>query len=213
VTGQPATGPGARRQLTAAVVGAALAGGLALFSSGQHWAEVTAVRRPPLPPVSGVLTGGDAAPLVPATGLLLLAAGLALVAVRGWARPVLGVVLAAAGAALGWAALRPLTGHVDASAAHLPALADGTRVDVAAGWPVAVLIAALLAVAVGALVVLRGKGWHGMGRRYERGTAAAAARPATDDERRQDAWRALDRGEDPTAGDVTDVSGSGPSSR
>jgi uncharacterized membrane protein (TIGR02234 family) len=190
-----------RRQLTAAVLGAALAGGLALFASGQRWAEVTAVRRAPLPPVSGVLTGGDAAPLVPATGLLLLAAGVALVAVRGWGRLAVGAVLAAGGAVLAWAAVRPLTGDVDVTAAHLPALAQALgdpRVDVAPGWPAAALLAGLLAVAVGALVLLRGRGWPGMGRRYERGSAPAPARPATDEERRQAAWRALDRGEDPT---------------
>jgi hypothetical protein len=42
-----------------------------------------------------------------------------------------------------------------------------------------------------------------MGRRYERGPgatgAAAPARPETDEDRAQTAWKALDRGEDPTA--------------
>jgi hypothetical protein len=39
-----------------------------------------------------------------------------------------------------------------------------------------------------------------MGRRYERPAAAAAApvRRRTDEDRALDAWRALDRGEDPT---------------
>jgi hypothetical protein len=48
-----------------------------------------------------------------------------------------------------------------------------------------------------------------MGRRYERGTAPAPARPVTDDERRQAAWRALDRGDDPTAGEAPDAAGGG----
>jgi hypothetical protein len=86
--------------------------------------------------------------------------------------------------------------------------------------------------------VLRGRTWPGMGRRYERGTGAAAtdttatdtpatdtpatdtpatdtpatdtpatdtpaadtpARTETDEDRAQAAWKALDRGEDPTA--------------
>jgi hypothetical protein len=44
-----------------------------------------------------------------------------------------------------------------------------------------------------------------MGGRYERtgtsttATTQAAARPMTDEDRAQAAWRALDRGEDPTA--------------
>jgi uncharacterized membrane protein (TIGR02234 family) len=207
VSGPPAPGPRARRQLTAAVGGAALAGGVALFAGGQRWAQVTAVRRAPLPPVSGVLTGGDAAPLVPATGLLLLAAAVALVAVRGRGRLAVGAVLAAGGAVLAWAAVRPLTGDVDVGAAHLPALAQALgdpQVDVAPGWPVVALVAGLLAVAVGGVVLLRGRGWPGMGRRYERGSAPEPTRPATDEERRQAAWRALDRGEDPT-----DAPGSG----
>jgi hypothetical protein len=43
-----------------------------------------------------------------------------------------------------------------------------------------------------------------MGRRYERAQDAAAPAPArarTDEDRALDAWRALDRGEDPTADD------------
>ena len=43
-----------------------------------------------------------------------------------------------------------------------------------------------------------------MGRRYERpgaaARAAAARRPETDEDRAQAAWKALDRGEDPTDG-------------
>ena len=137
-----------RRELTAAVLGAVLAGGLALVAGGQSWARVTVDRSPPLPPVTGVLNGADVAPLVPATGLVLLAAAVALLAVRGAGRVVVGLLMAAAGL----------------------------------------------------LVVLRGRSWPGMGRRYERpGSPAAPARPQTDEDRAQAAWRALDRGEDPTA--------------
>jgi hypothetical protein len=41
-----------------------------------------------------------------------------------------------------------------------------------------------------------------MGRRYERAaaTAPAPARRRSDEDRALDAWRALDRGEDPTEG-------------
>jgi len=65
-------------------------------------------------------------------------------------------------------------------------------------------VAGLLAIAVGLLVVVRGRGWPAMGRRYERPAGqmeAATARRAparTDEDRAQDAWRAMDRGEDPT---------------
>jgi len=193
----------ARRELTAAVLGAVLAGGLALVAGGQSWARVTVDRSPPLPPVTGVLNGADAAPLVPATGLVLLAAAVALLAVRGAGRVVVGLLMAVAGGVLAWSGLRALTGGLDAEAADLPGV-GGTRgastVDVATGWPALAVVAGLLGVAAGLLVVLRGRSWPGMGRRYERpGSPAAPARPQTDEDRAQAAWRALDRGEDPTA--------------
>ncbi len=197
-----------RRELTVAVLGAVLAGALALIAGGQAWATVTADRRAPLPPVSATLSGADAAPLVPAAGLVLLAAAVALLAVRGAGRVGVGLLAAAAGGALAWSGLRALTGALDDAATELPGLSgatgEATSTDVAATWPLLAALAGLVAVATGVLTVLRGRTWPGMGRRYERtgsGTqpaAAAAARPRTDEDRAVDAWKALDRGEDPT---------------
>jgi uncharacterized membrane protein (TIGR02234 family) len=192
----------ARRELTAAVLGAVLAGALALIAGGQAWAQVTAQREAPLPPVSGVLSGADAAPLVPAAGLVLLAAAVALIAVRGLGRAVVGLLMAVAGGLLGWSGLRALTGGLDAAAAEqFPGRAD-VAAEISAAWPILAVLAGLLGVAAGLLAVLRGRTWPAMGRRYERpGTepaVAAAARPETDEDRAQAAWKALDRGEDPT---------------
>jgi uncharacterized membrane protein (TIGR02234 family) len=200
----------ARRDLTAAVLGAVLAGGLALIAGGQGWARVTVQRTPPLPPVSGVLNGADAAPLVPATGLVLLAAAVALLAVRGAGRVVVGLLMAVAGGVLAWSGVRALTGGLDAAAADLPgvgsARSGAATLDLAAGWPALAVTAGLVGIAAGLLVVLRGRSWPGMGRRYERpgspaapAAPAARARPQTDEDRAQAAWRALDRGEDPTS--------------
>ncbi|MGY1842909.1 Trp biosynthesis-associated membrane protein [Modestobacter sp. SYSU DS0875] len=196
---------GARRELTVAVLGSALAGGLALSASGQPWADVTIVREPPLPPVAAVLTGSDAAPLVAACGLLLLAAAVAVIAVRGVARAVVGLLVAAAGGALAWSGVRALGGGLEEASTELPAVGQGggpVTVDVAAGWPAVTVAAGVLALLVGVLVVLRGRSWPGMGRRYERtapgAPPAATARPVTDEDRHQAAWKALDRGEDPT---------------
>ena len=108
---------GARRELTEAVLGSAAAGGLALSSSSQAWAELTVTRQPPLPPFTDVLTGGQAAPLVPACGLLLLAAGVAVLAVRGAGRVAVGLLVVAAGAGLAWSGLRGLTGGLTTAAA------------------------------------------------------------------------------------------------
>jgi uncharacterized membrane protein (TIGR02234 family) len=201
-----------RRELTAALGLCALAGALALSASSQRWLQVTITRQPPLPPAAEVLTGAQAAALVPACGLLVLAAAVALVAVRGAGRLLVGLLVVVAGGVLGWSGLRALTGGLDAGVVDLSdvvGLADArVTSSVPATWPALTLVAGLLAVLAGTLVVLRGRHWPGMGRRYERtGTATVpvgaprpAARPETAEDRHQAAWKALDRGEDPTAG-------------
>ena len=193
-------GPGHRRELAAAVLGGAVAGALALSAAGQRWAEVTAERRAPLPAVSGTLTGGDAAPLVPAAGLVLLAAAVALLAARGAGRAVVGLLMVAAGAALVWSGARVLAGGVADAAADLPGLAGSsvtaTTVDVGLLWPVLAVVAGLVAGAAGVLVAVRSRGWPGMGERYER--ASGAPPEPSPEARADDAWKALDRGEDPT---------------
>jgi uncharacterized membrane protein (TIGR02234 family) len=199
-----------RRELTAAVLLCALSGGLALSSSSQPWADVTIVRQAPLPPTSEVLTGSQAAPLVAACGLLLLAAAVAVIAVRGVGRMAVGLLVAVAGGTLGWSGLRGVTGRLDLDVGDVTgAVGLGqARVtsDPVAGWAALALVAGVLAVLAGLLVVLRGRRWPGMGRRYERtGTAGRPApaarrptRPETDEDRHQAAWKALDRGDDPT---------------
>ncbi|WP_244524653.1 Trp biosynthesis-associated membrane protein [Trujillonella endophytica] len=203
---------GQRRELTAAVAGLAMAGGLALSAGGQTWATATVTRRAPLPPVTEALDGSALAPLVPACGLLLLAAAVAVVAVRGRGRQVVGLLACVGGGTLLWSGLRSLVADPgladlsDGAAAGATALA----VSRSAAWPALALVAGVLGIAAGALTVLRGPGWSGMGRRYERAEAAApaavagrAAAPAAErsrEDRALDAWRALDRGEDPTTG-------------
>jgi uncharacterized membrane protein (TIGR02234 family) len=71
-------------------------------------------------------------------------------------------------------------------------------VDLTAAWPALVVLAGLLGIGAGLLAVLRGRTWPAMGRRYERSGAPAARRPETDEDRAQAAWKALDRGDDPT---------------
>ncbi len=188
----------ARRELGTALAGCALAGALALSAGGQTWSTVTVSRRPPLPPVTEALTGSALTPLVPAAGLVLLAAAVAVLAVRGAGRAAVGVVVVLAGAALAWSGVRVLTGGADPGTA---APGEERTADLAAAWPVVCLVAAAVALAAGALVLARGRRWPGMARRYDRAPGAAAAapaRPRTDEDRALDAWRALDRGDDPT---------------
>jgi len=195
-----------RRELTAAVLGGVVAGALALSSGGQTWARVTHDRPAPLPPVDVPLPGVDAAPLVSAAGLVLLAGAVALLAVRGLARTAVGLLMVVAGASLAWSGVRALTGGLEEASVDVVGVGQGpdvVTVHVSAAWPVLAVVAGVFGVAVGAVVVLRGRGWPAMGRRYERsGTTAAEAaqtrRPETDEDRAQAAWKALDRGEDPT---------------
>jgi uncharacterized membrane protein (TIGR02234 family) len=213
----PEGGSRPRRELTVAVLGCAAAGALALSAASQRWLDVTVTREPPLPPATDALTGSQAAALVPACGLLLLAAAVAVIAVRGLGRAAMGLLVATAGGALGWSGLRALTGGLEAGAADVSGvagLADArVSTSVVATGPVLTLVAGVLAVLAGLLVVLRGRRWPGMARRYERTGAAGAppvaapatraaasrrVRPETPEDRHQAAWKALDRGEDPT---------------
>jgi uncharacterized membrane protein (TIGR02234 family) len=202
--------PRHRRELAATLVLCGLAGAVALSASAQRWLQVTITRQPPLPPATAAVTGGQAAPLVPACGLLLLAAALALIAVRGPGRLLVGLLVAVAGGVLGLSGVRALTGGLDAAAARadVVGIADARVTGaVVVGWPALTVLAGVLAVLAGLLAVVRGRRWPGMGRRYERtgpGTVPAGAsrsrpaRPETAEDRHQAAWRALDRGEDPT---------------
>jgi uncharacterized membrane protein (TIGR02234 family) len=184
------------------VLGGAAAGGLALMAGGQRWADVTVERPAPLPPVEAAVTGADVVPLVPAAGLVLLAAAVALFAVRGAGRVVVGLLMGVAGGVLGWAGLRAMTGGLDdAAVGEAGGLPRDSVVELSVTWPLVAVAAGVVGVAAASLVVLRGRRWPAMGRRYERqgDDGAAPPRPRTDEERAQAAWQALDRGEDPTA--------------
>ncbi|MGY1743674.1 MULTISPECIES: Trp biosynthesis-associated membrane protein [unclassified Blastococcus] len=200
---------GQRRQMAAAVAGCAVAGGLALSAGGQTWATATVTRRAPLPPVTESLSGSELAGLVPACGLLLLAAAVAVVAVRGRGRQVVGLLAAVGGGTLLWSGLRALLDEPGLTDLSDGAAAGATAIEVSrsAAWPVVTVVAGLLAVAAAVLAVLRGPAWAGLGRRHERAPAPARAAAGTREDRALDAWRALDRGEDPTAGDDAPAAG------
>lgn len=116
--------------------------------------------------------------IVIATGVpwLLLALVLGVVATRGWARVVVGVLLALLGLAVvvgfAWTAV---AGTWDGL---LSALA---------------IVGGLLVALVSAWTVRSGRVWPSMGSRYERKGGASRRAPRLSD------WEALDRGLDPTA--------------
>jgi hypothetical protein len=86
-------------------------------------------------------------------------------------------------------------GQVSQALEHREVGASGLTVHASAnGWWVLTLIGGLLATVAGAVTVLRGNRWAGLGARYD-----APSMPPRATDPAADAWAALDRGEDPTA--------------
>jgi uncharacterized membrane protein (TIGR02234 family) len=177
-----------RRGLLTAISLLAVGGALLLVSGGRAWSTTT-TRSPGFPEVVVSTTGAAVAPLVVATGVLALAAAAALVALRGWGRRILGVLVAMAGAAT---LIQVVTASTPSASGAGPA---GDMVLDGSLWRPLAAAAAALVTGAGALIAVRGGRWPAMGAKYERDRGAASARPADPD----DTWAALDRGEDPTA--------------
>jgi len=177
-----------RRELTVAVLASALAGALALLAGGQTWQQVTVTRQPPLPSSVEDLTGSAIAPLVPATGLVLLAAALALFAVHGIARRVVGLLQAVAGAVLVVSGVRVLvrgrTPEVGDLASTVGVRGADLSGDVHAAWPVIAVLGGVLGVLAGLVVVLRSRAWPAMASAPRSATrwptcASSRSRPTT----------------------------------
>lgn len=140
------------------------------------------------------LTGGQLVPLGAALGWLALAGAAGLLATRTWGRRVIGAVVVLAGGGAGASAMAfGLTGAALIDSA-LAAQDQAQAISVArSAWWIAAMVGGLLVLIGGALAVMRGPGWPGLSRRYER-----AARPGAAPVGGVAAWDALDRGEDPT---------------
>ncbi|NUT50914.1 MAG: hypothetical protein HOV94_26950 [Saccharothrix sp.] len=120
-------------------------------------------------------SGGDVVPALTPLALLCLAAIAAVVALAGWVRRALGVVVLLAGAA----------------AAFQPVGVDGPLTGRGLVWAGAAVV-----VVAGVLLVVRGAAMPRLGGGYQ--TPGAAKRTA-DPER--ELWNALERGDDPTERD------------
>ncbi|MFE3402264.1 TIGR02234 family membrane protein [Streptomyces anulatus] len=193
---------GSRRSLAAGLLLGAAGATVVLLASGQTWAEGDAA------------TGGGALPLtvdgqdvtgVPAAlAVVGLAALVAVFAVRGTGRRIVAALLALSG--LG-ATLSAWAGASDSTA--LDEEAARTTGDAAAtihalshtAWPYVTAAGGLLILLAGLLALRYGSRWPAMSGKYERdGTPrpGKAPRTASDPDRPEDLWKALDRGEDPT---------------
>jgi uncharacterized membrane protein (TIGR02234 family) len=188
--------PARRREFTAALLAAAAGAALLAAAGTRDWATAEVAVSGPAAAAPVAVSGGDAAAAAAAMGPAGLAALAAVVATRGWARRVVGAVLAGFGAvalASVWQGTR--TGTLSRLAADQ--VAAGGAVDalaVSAGWPVSAAAGAVLLLAAGAATAVRGPSWPGMGSRYDRHSAPRAV-PGGDP---AELWRSLDRGADPT---------------
>lgn len=181
------------------VLGLLVAGAVALFAVTRAWASAT-VRTPGLPTDQVSVSGVDAAPILAGVAVVIIAAGLGVVAAGGWLRQFVGLLIAGLA---GFAALRALTLNAGVAALNQafrdsPAYLGGSghgQID-RAEWPWLAALAFAIASVLGVVVAVRGRAWPRMSARYER---QAPSVDATADE--AELWRAQDQGRDPTAGD------------
>ncbi|WP_395360121.1 TIGR02234 family membrane protein [Streptomyces sp. YH02] len=194
---------GGRRSLAAALLLGALGATVVLLSAGQIWAEGTASVGGGSVPVE--VDGGTVTGVPTALAIVGLAALFAVFAVRRTGRTLVAALLALSGAG---AALAAVLGASDSAAldAEAARISGDTGAAVAGlshtVWPYVTAAGAVLILLAGLFALRFGKSWPAMGGRYERSGAPRAARkaPATDPDRPEDLWKALDRGEDPTHG-------------
>lgn len=192
-----------RRSYALAVVGGVVAGGVGFLATSASWARVR-LDSSGMPTEQVSVTGADAVPLVSAMALVVLAGAVAVLATAGRLRRFVGLVIAVAatvglvGIALSGGPLADaVLERVRGSAAMTGGRADEAEAVGSAThglWRWVALTGMLAAAYVGGAVAAHGHRWPSMGRRYEAPTARRAERGALD----EDAWTALDRGEDPT---------------
>jgi uncharacterized membrane protein (TIGR02234 family) len=192
-----------RRELQIAV-GLCLLGGLLLLAgAAQTWVTVTPRGGLALGQASLHVSGAAILPGLRAVGIAALAGAVAVVAVRGWGRSLLGVVLLALGGAaaeqtwrhLGSSRVLPLAAdHVHVCYLACPALAERFHLTAHHAPQAVALLGSGVLIVAALLVVLRGRGWAGLSSSYE-APGAAPEPPVTE----KAVWDALDRGDDPTA--------------
>ncbi|MFF3563012.1 TIGR02234 family membrane protein [Streptomyces sp. NPDC002574] len=197
---------GGRRSMAVALSGGVLGAALVLLAAGKTWQHGFAGTAG-----AGVavhVSGGQVTAVPGALALVGLAALVAVFAVRGAARLVVSGLLALCGAGALLAALLAVgdASSLDAAAAAASGLTRATATGTTTtAWPAVSAAGGALLLLAGATAVLRAASWPGMSSRYERDTAgtprratARPARAADGEERPEDMWKALDRGEDPT---------------
>ena len=185
-----------------ALISLAAAALIVIAAFALPWASVT------VPLVLGLsatgtevtFTGREIYPLAAVLPWLGLASVGGVFATRGWARVIVGLVVLATGLV---SAVSAISFALDPRSAVLNQLnpdqlsPDPLTQWASTPWWVRGLIGALGLVAVGGLIVARGRTWPGLSQRFER-SAGTKAGPDAAPISALSAWDALDRGEDPT---------------
>lgn len=193
----------ARRWYAPTVLALLACGGLIFFAASRTWLTAT-VTSSGLPSDVVDVTGGDAQPIVPALGLVIAAAGLAVLATRGRLRQFVGLLTFVVGVMVVIVVLAgdgtrtsTLTDAIEQSTAFTGDNSPPAKEKVL--WPGVVVVAAVAATVLGAITVLAGRSWPSMSGRYEAPGRPSDGRPV-DLHRAEgaDLWKALDEGEDPT---------------
>lgn len=197
----------AKRNLAVVSVLLAVAAGAAWGSSRMTWMHVRIADG--LSPERAVDVAGHSwAPALSALPLVFLAAILAALALKGWARGVVAVIVAASAVGTAYPAMQVLTQEPDVR--YLETILDLARkdylseTDKVVSGPLVAVLGAVLGVTAAALL-MRGLRGGGMGSKYQSPAArraeleqrvfdGAAAEQASE----RDLWDALDGGDDPT---------------
>lgn len=197
----PFPGRAGRLSLAVALSAGALGAAVALLATRQRWSEGTATVAGGAFPLTA--SGSDVTGVPAALAIVGLAALVAVFAVRRSGRLLVAALLALSGAGTVAAAV---LGASDSSA--LDEKAAQASGDTAAtvntlshtAWPYAAAVGGALILLAGLLALRYGRLWPAMSGRYERGGAPRPRRraTATDPDRPEEIWKALDRGEDPT---------------
>ncbi|HEY2299203.1 MAG TPA: Trp biosynthesis-associated membrane protein [Jatrophihabitans sp.] len=191
-----------------AALGAQIIGAAALLLiATRDWQTVTTVRPRPFGTDVLELTGRTVDGAITALALVALAGVVAVIATKSTVRRVVGALVALAGAALVWRTSMAFAAVSDARARALvsakhPQVVGPPQITTHPVWPALSLVAAVLVVAAGAAIALRGGHWAGMSSRYERQSVDPEQAKARAD---ASLWAALESGDDPTARDPRDA--------
>lgn len=167
---------------------------------GQGWLVVT-YSAAGLPRQTAVLTGRALQQGQSLLWLVALASAAAIIATKTWGRRAAGALLALAGV---YVMVGSLRFGLDPEGAAQSWLATQPTAEILSAlsrsWWLAAEVAGLLSVVAGVSAVAFGDTWPSMGSRFGR---AGEPRPSSEGDRTApssiDTWKALDRGEDPTA--------------